>query len=111
METHEDRAPTNVPPNGFYYHYKHTSSGDPYNYMYEVVGTAFHTELENQLVLYRPLYGDRAYLAGADFGARPLTMWNEQVEVNGEVVPRFTHITDDELIQKLEVRRKDIYGA
>ena len=38
------------------------------------------------MVVYRALYGE--------FGVwvRPLSMWNELVEVAGEKVPRFTYI-------------------
>jgi hypothetical protein len=58
--------------------YRHYKGGE-----YEVLGTARHSETEETLVLYRPLYG------GGDLWVRPLEMFCESVEVGGEPVPRF----------------------
>ncbi|SDL24989.1 Protein of unknown function [Modicisalibacter muralis] len=60
---------------GIYRHYKGQS--------YEVIGLAHHSETEEPLVIYRALYGDYG------LWARPLDMFNEGVEVQGEPVPRF----------------------
>lgn len=62
---------------------------------YEVVGTAKHSETEEELVIYRPLYdaSNEDWWRGYTFCARPLSMWEEMVEWNGEMVPRFTQIT------------------
>lgn len=53
---------------------------------YEVLGVARHSETEEQLVVYRALYGD--------FGlwVRPVSMWNEAVERDGKTFRRFTYI-------------------
>ena len=53
---------------------------------YEVLGVARHSETEEELVVYRALYGD--------FGlwVRPVSMWNETVEHNGKTFRRFTYI-------------------
>lgn len=53
---------------------------------YEVLGVARHSETEEELVVYRTLYGD--------FGlwVRPVSMWNETVERNGKTFRRFTYI-------------------
>ena len=53
---------------------------------YEVLGVARHSETEEELVVYRALYGD--------FGlwVRPVSMWNETVERDGKTVHRFTYI-------------------
>ena len=50
---------------------------------YEVLGVATHSETEERLVVYRPLYGEGA------LWVRPLAMFVEWVEVDGERKPRF----------------------
>ncbi len=60
---------------GLYQHYK--------GQHYEVLGVARHSETEEQMVVYRCLYGDFS------LWVRPLTMFTETVEVAGEQVPRF----------------------
>ncbi len=53
---------------------------------YEVLGIARHSETEEELVVYRALYGE--------FGlwVRPVSMWNETVERDGKTFRRFTYI-------------------
>lgn len=53
---------------------------------YEDLGVARHSETEEELVVYRALYGD--------FGlwVRPVSMWNETVERDGKTFRRFTYI-------------------
>ena len=53
---------------------------------YEVLGVARHSETEEELVVYRALYGV--------FGlwVRPVSMWNETVERDGKTFRRFTYI-------------------
>ncbi|PKG98221.1 DUF1653 domain-containing protein [Paraglaciecola sp. MB-3u-78] len=63
---------------GRYRHYKGNE--------YEVIGVAKHSEDETELVVYRPLYGERA------LWVRPLSMFIETVKVNGETIPRFKYI-------------------
>ena len=60
---------------GRYQHYK--------GQHYEVLGVARHSETEEQMVVYRCLYGDFS------MWVRPLAMFTETVEVAGEQVPRF----------------------
>ena len=69
-----------VPP-GRYRHYKG-------NY-YEVIGIARHSETEEQLVVYRCLYGDHS------LWVRPLAMFTELVSVEGRQVPRFAWCDDE----------------
>ena len=53
---------------------------------YEVLGVARHSDTDEELVVYRALYGD--------FGlwVRPVSMWNETVERDGKTFCRFTYI-------------------
>ena len=53
---------------------------------YEVIGIARHSETQEEMVVYRALYGD--------FGlwVRPARMWNETVERDGKTFRRFTYI-------------------
>lgn len=53
---------------------------------YEVIGLARHSETQEEMVVYRALYGD--------FGlwVRPARMWNETVERDGKTFRRFTYI-------------------
>lgn len=53
---------------------------------YEVIGLATHSETEETVVVYRPLYGDGA------LWVRPLAMFTETVERDGQVQPRFAWI-------------------
>jgi len=65
-------------PLGVYRHYK--------GYEYEVVGFARHSETLEDMVIYRALYGDRGVWV------RPLTMWEELVEVDGKAQKRFEFV-------------------
>ena len=53
---------------------------------YEVIGLARHSETQEEMVVFRALYGD--------FGlwVRPARMWNETVERDGKTFRRFTYI-------------------
>jgi hypothetical protein len=53
---------------------------------YEVIGVARHSETEELLVVYRPLY-DQATL-----WVRPLSMYIEEVERDAIVQPRFSYV-------------------
>lgn len=57
---------------------------------YEVIGVAKHSETMEELVVYRALYGERG------LWVRPASMWNEQVERDGQTFQRFTPIGEDE---------------
>jgi len=63
---------------GRYRHYKGNE--------YEVIGVAKHSEDESELVVYRPLYGERG------LWVRPLQMFIETVQVDGVTKPRFEYI-------------------
>lgn len=63
---------------GIYLHYK-----GRYYHVYDV---ARHSEDESYYVVYRPDYGDQS------LWVRPLSMFSETVQVNGETLPRFKYI-------------------
>lgn len=65
---------------GRYRHYKGN--------LYEVIGVARHSETNELLVVYHPLYGDMA------LWVRPLDMFTEQVTVGGVTQSRFVRIAD-----------------
>lgn len=67
-------GPVTVEP-GRYRHYKGN--------FYEVVGIARHSETNESLVVYRPLYGERG------LWVRPLALFEETVTVEGRALPRF----------------------
>jgi hypothetical protein len=71
-----------------YRHYKSTGwSG----YTYEIIDIAKHTETWEILVVYKPLYViDELWLFNVF--ARPLSMREEEVVYNGNVVKRFMKI-------------------
>ncbi len=53
---------------------------------YEVLFTARHSETEEEMVVYRMLYGDYSVWV------RPASMWNETVEREGQSFKRFSYI-------------------
>lgn len=63
--------------------YRHNKSGR----LYEVVGTALQTETSEMLVIYKPLYKNEYELF-----ARPVAMFTELTDVNGQTMPRFEKI-------------------
>ena len=65
---------------GIYQHYK--------GQIYQVFNVARHSETEEQLVVYQCLYGDYS------MWVRPLSMFTETVEIEGEVIPRFKLIQE-----------------
>ena len=65
--------------------YRHYKGQD-----YIVIGVARHSETDEELVVYRPDYGDRR------LWVRPLKMFIETVEVKGQNVPRFQFVKAEE---------------
>ena len=62
-------------PPGLYRHYK--------GLLYEVIGTARHSESLEPMTLYRALYGERG------LWVRPAAMFQEEVLIDGLRQPRF----------------------
>ena len=53
---------------------------------YEVLFCARHSETQEEMVVYRALYGERG------LWVRPAAMWNETVERDGKASRRFAYI-------------------
>lgn len=53
---------------------------------YEVIGIAKHSEDLSPMVVYKALYGD------GGLWVRPAEMWNETVDKDGYLGPRFQYI-------------------
>ena len=62
---------------GIYRHYKGN--------MYQVTGLAKHSETLEEMVVYTALYG------GNETWVRPLSMWNDLVDIDGSKVKRFEY--------------------
>ncbi|HWR39624.1 MAG TPA: DUF1653 domain-containing protein [Patescibacteria group bacterium] len=56
---------------------------------YQVIGVAVHSETEERCVVYQALYGERQLFV------RPLAMFAETVEREGEILPRFAYVGQD----------------
>jgi len=65
---------------GKYQHYK--------GQLYEVLDVARHSETEEEMVVYRTLYGDFS------LWVRPLQMFVENVAYEGKNMKRFTYINE-----------------
>lgn len=63
---------------GIYRHYKGNE--------YEVLEVALHSETLEKMVLYRALYPNELSMTWV----RPIAVFNETVEIDGQVVPRFS---------------------
>lgn len=66
-------------------HYRHFKGGE-----YEVLFTARHSETQEEMVVYRALYGTRGVWV------RPAAMWNELVQRDGRTCRRFIRIETEE---------------
>ena len=53
---------------------------------YEVLYIAKHSETQEEMVVYRALYGE------GGVWVRPASMWNEEVERDGKTYKRFTFV-------------------
>jgi len=65
--------------NGIYRHFKGS--------LYEVMGVARDSETEQEMVVYRALYGKH------ELWVRPLDMFNETIERDGKRVKRFEYLS------------------
>ncbi|MEN9712156.1 MAG: hypothetical protein RLY90_417 [Pseudomonadota bacterium] len=74
----QDLPKIQATPLGLYRHYK--------GGMYEVIGTARHSESLQAMTVYRALYGE------GGLWVRPAAMFLEQVNIDGVVQPRFVKV-------------------
>ena len=82
----------NEPKKGIYRHYKGNR--------YELLDVAVHSETLEPMVVYRQLYGD------CKLWVRPLSMWSEQVEYEGQNVLRFQP-EEDSLKEEISFAESD----
>jgi hypothetical protein len=66
--------------------YKHSKTGN----FYKVIGIAKHSETLEDLVVYECLYDNPK----SKLWVRPKSMFLEEVEINGNKVPRFQFIEE-----------------
>jgi len=74
----QDSTAKSIVVGGLYEHYK--------GHRYKILGIARHSETLEELVVYQALYGE------GGIWARPLSMFLENVTVNGQLRPRFRPI-------------------
>ena len=67
---------------GIYKHFKGNK--------YELLDIAKHSETQEEMVVYKALYGD------GGIWVRPVFMWDEEVEFEGEKVKRFTYCGEED---------------
>ncbi|MBO5411851.1 MAG: DUF1653 domain-containing protein [Clostridia bacterium] len=63
--------------------YRHFKGGE-----YEVLCVGKHSETQEEMVVYRALYGEK------EVWVRPAIMWFDRVERDGKTYQRFTKIQD-----------------
>ena len=66
---------------GLYKHYKGN--------MYEVIGIAKHSETLEEMVVYKATYQEEPY----NIWVRPKAMFLEKIEINGNLIERFSKIS------------------
>ena len=65
-------------------YYRHSKSGKDY----QVIGTGIHTETEEAVIVYRPLYPSEHQLF-----VRPIRMFTEEVAIDGVKRARFEKVS------------------
>jgi hypothetical protein len=66
--------------------YKHSKTGN----LYRVHFVAKHSETLEDMVIYEALYDNKM----SKFWARPLAMFEGEIELNGKKVPRFEYMKE-----------------
>ena len=57
--------------------------------MYEVIGIAKHSETLEEMVVYKATYQEEPY----NMWVRPKAMFLEKIEINGNLIERFSKIS------------------
>jgi len=70
--------------------YRHSKSGK----MYKVIGVANHSETLEDMVVYEALYENPL----GKLWIRPKAMFLEEIDLNGQKVPRFIYTKKEELL-------------
>ena len=52
---------------------------EPNMYLYEIIGTAKHTETDEIFMIYKPLYSSKC-ISGVDYAIRPIEMFMSEVD-------------------------------
>ena len=68
-------------------YYRHFKGG-----VYRFIGTAKHSETQEEMVVYEAMYG------GHQMWVRPKEMFFGKVEWDGNTIPRFHELTDEEAL-------------
>ena len=76
---------------------------NPNLYLYEIIGTARHTETKEELMIYKPLY-ESDCVEGVNYAARPLDMFLS--EVDHEKYPEIKQKYRFEKVKTLEKKEK-----
>lgn len=93
----------------YYYHFKHDDS-DVCDHAYFIEGLAYDLENDREVLLYKPLYELVIDGVKVETGVRSITNFTEMVTRDGKTFARFSKVTDPEIISKLELRKKELYG-
>lgn len=89
--TSSQKTERQYPPIGIYEHYKSTPETRRY---YQILGFARHTETNEIVVVYVPLYVIPEH-PGLRLQVRPLDMFVEQVVIDGQTKPRFRFVGNE----------------
>jgi len=84
-------------PLGRYRHYKGNE--------YEVIGIAKHSETLEDMVIYKTLYGE------CGTWVRPLSMWENPIDVGGKTVKRFEYVGSNENSNELAEAHKALLST
>ena len=84
-------------PLGRYRHYKGNE--------YEVIGIVRHSETLEDMVIYKALYGEYGTWV------RPLSMWENPIDVGGKTVKRFEYVGSNEKSNELAEAHKALLST